>query len=283
MKKLFLLLVFASYGFASYAFSAYDAKQIAQEFYENMKILCGDIYPNHMANDKSEEAMHNIKELFLDKTELCRLPDEVLWLKGEKCKAFAALHAYLPDYRDYVIANGHIDFLSVDFGECSEIEGVRKKGDLSSNNFYSITVKKSIKSVAKSGDFKDIITIDTKSGKIVGIGNELGGYNPQSYSGNNYYMLMAKAAKAYDQKEYDLAYDTYLKIIKTYPGQCDPYYRLALMIYFKKGVKGRFKSGSERKQALRSYLRKAMSTSSGRGDVYKDAYNLEYTLDNALV
>lgn len=283
MKKIFILFfAFVSYGINAFAFSEYDAKQIASEFYKNIKLLSSNIYPNKAKTDQSVETEKTIKRLFLSEKEECKVPDEIGWLNGEGCKKFSPLDAYVSKLSLYTIANGHIDFI-IDFGECTEVKGVSRKGDQSSNKYFLLKVKKRIKAGLKSGDFEDVISIDPKSGKIFGIGNELGGYNPQTYTGDNYDMLMAKATNAYEQGNYKLAYDTYLKVVKSYSNMCDPYYRLALMVYFKKGIKGRFNSRGERKRAIRSYLRKAMSLSSGRGDIYRDAYNLEYTLDNALV
>lgn len=283
MKKKLVLLLFALiYGLRLLAITEAEAQDITRSFYKNMEILSGDIYPNNMRTNQSVEAENAVKSLFIDKADT-HMPNEIAYLQGESSTTLP-IDAYTSRYWMYAMNNGKIDF-RYNITKCNPIEGPSKKGDHSSSKFYTIVVKKTIKIGSHTGDFDDVITIESGRGKIVGIGNASGGYSPQNYDGNDYYSLLAKAVEAYSKKDYVLAYDTYKKITETSPDKGNAYYKLALMIYFKKGIKNRFKNNSERMATLRSYLRKAMSLrgNSDWEDIYIDATNLEYTLDNALV
>jgi len=283
-RNLFLVILMLLLSLHSYSFNANDAKELASNFHKLLVKLSSDIYTEHMPNDKSDDLEQKAKELCYDGD--CRMPDEIKFFKKESPAPFKTSNGYIRSFSEYAMENGNM-LMSFNVGECiTESNGPTREKDLSISYFYYVTVFKNFTIGETTCRMKNEIVVDGTSGKIIGIGNrDIGGFNVEYYTGDDYKRLQLAAARAYNQGKYDEAYNTYLKMTHLKPDCCEPYYKMALMIFFKKGIKGRFKSAKERNKTMRDYLYRA---NHNKGDVNydninKDAYYLWYTTYNGLV
>lgn len=268
----------------SYSFNANDAKELASNFHKLLAELSSDIYPDHMDNDRAFDLREKAKGLCCDGD--CRMPDEIKFFKKESPDKFLIASQYIANFSKYATENGNMQ-MNFSVSDCiTETNGPTREKDLSTSYFYYVTVSKSFIMGGNIYKMQNEVVIDGASGRIVGIGNgDIGGFNVEYYTGDDYEHLKIVAADAYHKGKYDEAYNTYLKMRHMKPDYCEPYYKMALLIYFKKGIKGRFKNAKERKQIMRDYLYRA-NHNKGDADyvnINKDAYYLWFTTFNGIV
>lgn len=154
-------------------------------------------------------------------------------------------------------------------------------------NFTQGIVEKEYVINGKNFTFRDTILISNIEDKIMGISNMAGGYNgdDNSSSGDDYndnnsnqatdtpsvdntenehintINLQYLAAKYYNAKQYEEAYNMYLKVIIKDPTNADVYYRLALMSYRREGCRKMLKKETDKKAM--EYIIKAHKFSKG--------------------
>lgn len=286
LRALFLLAVMFCCCKAA-AITPDEAKAVAENFYKLLSQASGNIYPEHEINDKGLELKDRALALCADKEESL-MPDEIdLFDEKAKPTGFKKANTYIDDYIRYAVENKSVWFKQISVGECISVSPVMfKSTDKSARTNYLVHVSKSVKAGDRVLSTWDMVSINGTTGKIIGIGNKgYGGYMPKDYQGQDYNLLISSAEYAYTTGDYDKAYDTYLKAKLLNPSYCEPYYRLALMIYYKKGINGRFKNAKERRRMLRQYLASANHNKGGSNyrEINEDAYNVYYTLNNALV
>lgn len=70
--------------------------------------------------------------------------------------------------------------------------------------------------------------------------------------------MKTDANLAYDRKEYQKSYDIYQQIVRKYPEEGDPYYRMAVILYKRKKEVNPNMKKKERRELVLGYLRKAV-------------------------
>jgi len=258
------------------AFSDADAKFLVNDFYQSLQKLSSvNIYIDHMDTNESFDLRERLLNMVVEGQDVMCVPNEASLFAGKEPSNKTYFNWYINSYHDYArdsLEKYELILQSFDIESCKVAVPPSGKKDVTSHNYYYVYVRKVIYGRFSGYDLLDLVCVDGSVGKIVGIGNkEFGGYSPKEYSDSNYNSLMAHAAWAYNKGYYDDAYDTYLKANFLEPKMDEPYYRMALMIYFRKGVKGRFKNKKERKEKMFKYLYEV----NRRGaDYYQDASNL---------
>lgn len=281
-----LLLVFLSLLWTSQvkAFSEADAKNLVNDFYQTLQELSScSIYPNHMPTDKKKELHKKLLGMVLEGYEFLYAPNESAYFDKKDDAKGVLFNHYFNLYSEYAMLydKGRYHKVLYDFSieGCKSVVPPSNKKDISSHKYYYIHVRKTL-SVRFDYTLLDLVCVDGNAGKIVGIGNKCGGYSQDEYINTDYNSVMAHAAWAYSNGDYDEAYNTYLQANWLDPKMCEPYYRLALMIYFKKGIKGRFKNKKERKEKMNYYLWRAKDHN-GENNFYQyhqDVDNLMYII-----
>lgn len=281
-----LLLVFLSllWTFQVKAFSEAEAKNLVLDFYQTLRELSScSIYPNHIPTDKSRNLQKKLLGMILEGQQFLYAPNESDYFDIEDNSKGVLFNRYFNIYSEYAMqydkAGYHKVLYDFDIESCKSVVPPSNKKDVSSHIYYYIYVRKTI-SVRFDYTLLDLVCVDGNAGKIVGIGNKCGGYSPDEYVKNDYNSVMAHAAWAYSNGDYDDAYNTYLQANWLDNKMCEPYYRLALMIYFKKGIKGRFKNKKERREKMDYYLWRAKTHYGERNflQFHQDVDNLIYIL-----
>lgn len=264
---------------------------IVLSFYDNIAIVAGDNYPDHQPNEQASIAENKAIQL-CSTSEPLLFPNELDYISNDKKSLPLRSSTYIAKYHKHAMDESPIRFSNVRIMSSRELETLSQKNDVSRHTYYTVCVRKTLTIGGKSTAFNDTLTIDGKELKIYSICNEAGGVGVNSSTNvdKSYVTMMCSAALKYGTKHYEEAYDIYLKTIELYPQYAEPYYRLALMIYFKKGIKHKFKNSHERKEKLFDYIYQARRKTADNYengvyyyDINKDAYNLYYTLMNSLV
>jgi len=273
--------------FHIYAFSEVDAKNLVDDFYRSLaELSSSNIYKDHMATNKSVDLNEKLSRMVLEDKESMCAPNEEEIFKTSSISRNIYFAGYFNMYSDY--AREH-NTVSLNYEITNNFESVAtpsRDKDITSRKYYYVQVRKEVKAKDQTWHLWDLVCIDGSAGKIMGIGNKtFGGYTPEEYDKADYNSIMSHAAWAYHKGDYDDAYDSYQQASWLNPGMCEPFYRMAVMIYFKKGIKGRFKNAKERKSILKTYLYNAMTWKGEWNymDFHKDAYNLKYVLTNGIV
>jgi len=274
--------------FHIYAFSEVDAKNLVDDFYRSLaELSSSNIYKDHMATNKSIDLNEKLSRMVLDYSEQLCAPNEEQIFDGSSISSGSIyFQSFIREYSDY--AREH-NTVSLNYEITNNFESVAapsRDKDITSRKYYYVQVRKEVKAKDQTWHLWDLVCIDGSAGKIMGIGNKtFGGYTPEEYDKADYNSIMSHAAWAYHKGDYDDAYDSYQQASWLNPGMCEPFYRMAVMIYFKKGIKGRFKNAKERKSILKTYLYNAMTWKGEWNymDFHKDAYNLKYVLTNGIV
>lgn len=268
------------------AFTDVDAKTLAHDFYHSLSELSSsDIYKDHMPTNKSFDLEKKLLSMVLDKEEFMYAPNETQIFETSSIKGNVYFKRYFGLYSKYAMQHNSVH-INYEITNCESATPPSREKDITSRRYYYVQVRKEVKAKETTWHLWDLVCIDGSAGKIMGIGNKtFGGYSPDEYDNADYNSIMSHAAWAYYKGKYDEAYDSYQQASWLKPGMCEPFYRMALMIYFKKGIKGRFKNAKERKSILKKYIYNAMTWKgeSNYGEFHQDAYNLKHTLTYGIV
>lgn len=268
------------------AFTEVDATALTRKYYALLKQLSNsDNYIDHSETNTTVDLQKQLMNCVLESRESFCAPNESrIFGKQEFAKATYFSH-YFGYYMNYA-RDGYSVGLTYNIASCDEANLPSRKNDLSVHRYYYVRVRKEVTTNGSPWKLWELLCIDGSEEKIMGIGNdEFGGYNPESSHGGDYNHIMSDAAWAYQHKRYDEAYDKFLQASELNPYMCEPFYRMALMIYFKKGVKGRFKNAKTRRETLNKWLTNAMNNigEDNAWQYHRDASNLKYTTVNGLV
>lgn len=254
------------------AFSDYDAKNIVNRFYNNVKIIAEGKYPNGQQTENFVVARNNALELCYSNR--INFPNEFAVFNFETNDPFLEASVYIKRLFDFTVQKR--PKIKTEIIKVQALEEIKSNKKEDSKNFYEVHVKKTITVGYTKKDFIDIVRIFTENGKITEIANESGGGTSESIIS-----LRGKAAELFVNKRYDEAFDIYMKIIKKDPKQGDAYYRLGLMAYHKLGCKYRFSSGKERRRVAYDYIEKANKY--GDYKIKKYANHVLYYMANGQV
>lgn len=249
MKNIIITL-FATFGMtiSAMAFSDSDAKNVANKFYNNVRIIAEGNYPAGQQTEDFVVARNNA--LGLCYSNRINLPNEFAEFNFETNDPFLEASAYIKRLFDFSVKNS--PKINTEIIKVQALEEIKSAKSEDSKNFYEVHVKKTITVGRNKKEYIDIVRIIAENGKITEITNESGGG-----VGESIISLRGKAAELFTRKKYDEAFDIYLKIIQKDPEQGDAYYRLGLMAYHKLGCKYRYSSGKDRRQAAYEYIKKA--------------------------
>lgn len=282
---LFLSLFLIS-GLHIQAFTDKDAKELVGVFYQSLaQLSSSDVYEDHLATNQSTSLKNRLLDMVLEGKESMCAPNETQIFMSSSVSGNVYFERFFNMYSDYARCHKSVS-LNYEITNCEYASPPSREKDLTSHSYYYVQVRREVKATETTWHLWDLVCIDGNEGKIVGIGNKtFGGYNPEEYDKSDYNNLMSHAAWSYYRGDYHEAYESYQKASWLKPNMCEPFYRMALMIYFKKGIKGRFKNTKERKSILNTYLYNAMTWKGERNyyEFHKDAYNLKYTLTNGIV
>lgn len=253
------------------AFDTRDAEQIAKEFYRNLKIIAEEKYPEGTFTENSVNAIQKIQNLCYD-YESTELPNEFVLFGFGQNAPFVQATSYISLMWQFATTHTIKITATVDHVEsCEEIKSTKREN---SRNFYDVYVKKKIEVFGmKTQTFEDIVRINAETSKITMIANETGGGH-----GESVIILRGKAAKLFEQKRFDEAFDTYLRVVALDPKQGDAYYRLGLMAYHKLGCKNRYTKGSIRREKALEFIEKAIQF--GNYNISQYAENVKYYMIN---
>lgn len=243
---LLLMLIWISTGIR--AFSDYDARNIVGKFYNNVKIIAEGNYPGGQQTEDFIVARNNA--LGLCYSNRINLPNEFAEFNFETNDPFLEASAYIKRLFDFSVQRN--PKVKAEIVKVQALEEIKSTKSENSKNFYEVHVKKTLTVGYTKKEYTDIVRIIAENGKITEISNESGGG-----AGESVISLRGKAAELFSKKQYDEAFDIYLKIIKKDPSQGDAYYRLGLMAYHKLGCKYRYSSGKERRRAAYDFIEKA--------------------------
>lgn len=249
MRRISITLILL-YGIAAstWAFSDYDARNIVTQFYNNVKVIADEHYPNGQQTEKFVVAKNNALNLCY-KIDIS-FPNEFYDFGFDNNDSFLAATAYFK--RLWLFSAEKRPKINAEILKVQALEEIKSNKKEDSKNFYEVHVKKTITVGYTKKEYTDIVRIITKNGKITEIANESGGG-----AGESIISLRGKAAELFANKKYDEAFDMYLKIVKKDPSQGDAFYRLGLMAYHKLGCKYRYSNGKERRRAAYDYIEKA--------------------------
>lgn len=243
-----LILVLLGKAISVMAFSEYDAKNIVNRFYDNVKIIAEENYPDGQQTERFVIARNNA--LGLCYSNRINLPNEFTEFNFSTNDPFLEASAYIKRLFDFTVEkHPKINAYIIKVQALEEIKSTKSED---SKNFYEVHVKKKITVGNKTKEYTDVIKIIAENGKITEIANESGGS-----VGESIISLRGKAAGLFANKQYDEAFDIYMKIIQKGPKQGDAFYRLGLMAYHKLGCKHRYTSGKERRHVAYDYIEKA--------------------------
>lgn len=248
MKKTFVLIMLLGVSNMLQAFSDYDAKKIVSKFYDNVRIITEENYPEGQQTETFITARNNALGLCFDNE--INLPNEFADFNFETNDPFLRASTYLKRLFYFTIQKRPT--IKTEILKARALEEIKSSKKEDSKNFYEVYVKKTISVGYTKKIYTDIVRIVAENGKITEITNESGGG-----TGESIISLRGKAAVLFDNKKYDEAFDVYLKIIKADPSQGDAYYRLGLMAYHKLGCKHKYSSGKERRRAAYDFVEKA--------------------------
>lgn len=287
-KETRLLTLFLSLLWAAHiqAFSNVDAKNLASDFYKSLaELSSSDIYKDHMATNKSFDVNERLLGMVLEGEESMAAPNETQIFKTSNITGKIYFQGYFNLYSDYARDHNTV-LVNYEITNCEFATPPSREKDLTTRRYYYVQVRKEVKAKDTTWHLWDLVCIDGNAGKIMGIGNKtFGGYSPDEYDKADYGSIISHATWAYYKGDYDEAYNSYQQASWLKPNMCEPFYRMALMIYFKKGIKGRFKNAKERKTILKTYLYNAMTWKGewNYNEYHQDAYNLKYILTNGIV
>lgn len=273
--------------FQIHAFTDVDAKNLVNDFYQSLaELSSSNIYQDHLGTDKSIDLNKKLSRMVLDyKDNFCAPNEERIFDDSSISSGGIYFKSFVEDYSEYARMYNTVT-VNYEITNCESVSHISREKDISTHSYYYLQVRREVKAKDTTWHLWDLVCVDGNAGKIVGIGNKtFGGYSPDEYNQNDYNKLMADAAWANKRGNYDKAYDCYQQASWLKPAMCEPFYRMALMIYFKKGVKGRFKNAKERREMLKKYLYNAQ-TWRGESNYYqfhRDASNLEYIITNGMV
>lgn len=233
---------------STWAFSDYDARDIVNKFYNNVRIIAEGSYPSGQQTESFIVARNNA--LGLCYSNRINLPNEFAEFNFDTNDPFLEASTYIKRLFDFTVQKS--PRIKANIVKVQALEEIKSNKKEDSKNFYEVHVKKTITVGYTKKEYTDIVRIITENGKITEISNESGGG-----SGESIISLRGKAAELFSNKKYDEAFDMYLKIIKNDPTQGDAYYRLGLMAYHKLGCKYRYSNGKERRRAAYDYIEKA--------------------------
>lgn len=273
MKKIaVILMVLFGIVDSSMAFSDYDAKNIVNRFYNNVRIIAEGKYPGGQQTEDFIVARNNA--LGLCYSNRINLPNEFAEFNFETNDPFLEASTYIKRLFEFTIQKS--PKIKTDIIKVQALEEIKSSKKEDSKNFYEVHVKKTITVGYYTKEYTDIVRIITGNGKITEIANESGGG-----TGESIVSLRGKAAELFANKKYDEAFDVYLKIIKKDPNQGDACYRLGLMAYHKLGCKNRYLSGKERRMAAYDFIKKA--TRHGDNRIRGYAEHVLYYMTNGQV
>jgi tetratricopeptide (TPR) repeat protein len=273
MRRMFtLLLMLIGISKSSCAFSDYDAREIVNQFYNNIRIIAEGNYPGGQQTEDFIVARNNA--LGLCYSNAINLPNEFAEFNFETNDPFLEASTYIKRLFDFSVQRNPI--IKADIVKVQALEEIKSTKSENSKNFYEVYVKKTIAVGYTKKEYTDIVRVIAESGKITEISNESGGG-----TGESIISLRGKAAELFASKNYDEAFDIYLKIIEKDSKQGDAYYRLGLMAYHKLGCKHRYSSGKERRRAAHDFIEKATRFGDNKIRIY--AENVLYYMINGNV
>lgn len=243
-----LVLMLFGNPFSISAFSGYEARNIVDRFYYNVKLIAEEDYPGGQQTERFIVARNNV--LGLCYSSRINLPNEFAEFNFETNDPFLEASAYIKRLFDFSVQkHPGIETRIIKVQALEEIKAAKSED---SKNFYEVHVEKVITVGDSRKVYTDIVRIIAENGKITEIANESGGG-----TGESIISLRGKAAELFASKKYDEAFDMYLKIIQKDSKQGDAYYRLGLMAYHRLGCKYRYSSGKDRRRAAYDYIEKA--------------------------
>ncbi len=251
------------------AFNEGDARRIAEAFYRDLKIVAESqgAYTDAIAN-----AIFHAQNLCFD--EEVSFPNEFSLFGIDKKENFLRSNTYmsrLMELAEMFTTKLQLTATVNRVEACEEIKSTKREN---SRNFYYVYVEKTIQVLGKNiQTFEDLVCINAETSKITMIANETGGGQ-----GESVIVLRSKAARLFEQKKFDEAFDTYLRVVALDPKQGDAYYRLGLMAYHKLGCKNRYSKGSIRREKALEYIEKAIQH--GNYDIRGYASNVKYYMIN---
>lgn len=272
MKKTIVLILLLGISNILMAFSDYDARNIVEKFYTNVKIIANGEYPEGQQTEGFIVARNNA--LGLCYSNRINLPNEFTEFNFATNDPFLEASAYIKRLFDFTVQKNPT--IKTNIIKIHALEEIKSSKNENSKNFYEVHVQKIITVGYTKKEYIDIVRIIAENGKITEIANESGGG-----TGESIISLRGKAAELFANKKYDEAFDIYLKIIKKDSSQGDAYYRLGLMAYHKLGCKYRYSSGKERRQAAYDFIKKA--TNYGDYKIKGYAQHVLYYMTNGQV
>lgn len=261
-----------------------DESGLIDDFYNQLVVIS-----ESPVGDNAYHAKEKCKDLCIDR-DYPAFPDDfyLLGLHSEN-KGNLIIGNYLKYFTDVACENmERFSYKIIEKSDIKEPEWI--KGAETMNFTQSIVEKEYVVNGEKIA-FRDTILISNIENKILGIGNMAGGYHGNNHeddnnsSGDNYngnstnqntdtpsadntenghvniINLQLLAAKYYNARQYEKAYNTYLEVIMKDPANADAYYRLALMSYRREGCRRMQKRETDKKAM--EYIRKAHELSKG--------------------
>lgn len=275
-QRFILLLLFASLGSATQAMSVTEVRQLVVKFYNCFLTIVNGEYPGGEPTDQSATAKQDGID-FCNDTEV-DLPNEFPFFGFSNSYGNSLRPAtYLTLLTNMAIKLQHKMRMTVDVGQPQPLVEI-KMNKSEADNFYKVLVKKTISNgMGKSDSYEDVVKVSTEVGKIIGISNKTGGDGANTETIES---LRFNAAELYTNKQYQEAYDAYLKIVQADAKQGDAYYRLALMTYHNKGCKKRYPSGKTRRAKALEFAEKARSYA--RYPIRDYSQNLIYMMTQSI-
>lgn len=270
MKRFFIFISILVFSLnACFAFNEYDARNVANQFYKNIKIITEGHYPDGEQTEAFVLARNNLLALCYSNN--INLPNEFAQFNFEANDPFLYAAVYIKRLFEFSIQKN--PKIEAEITSVTALEEIKSTKSEDSKNFYEVRVKKTITVGWTKKTYQDVVRIIATNGKITEIANESGGG-----AGESIISLRGKAADLFSKKKYDEAFDVYLKIIQKNNQEGDAYYRLGLMAYHKLGCKHRYASGKERRKAAYNYIISAIRY--GDYKISKYARHVKYYMDN---
>lgn len=150
---------------------------------------------------------------------------------------------------------------------------------------YVSYVKKNYVVDGKSKSYNDIVFTFINNGLIIGMENAAddGGISikPSNEDELSIEHLRARAAYFYTQKQYSQAYSYYEQIMKRASTDGDAAYRIALMTFWRKGCKSRFKNRQAAQDKAKEYI--AVAVKYGSSEIRHKATSVRDNWENKNV
>lgn len=277
MKKFRIFLFVA---FPLFAYPNNSSKQELLKAISKINILFDGL--KTISKEKSGSKVSQIKIDLLENffiSDEQDAPNEFNYLEfNNDYKKDVSVRRYIMFFNEMFLGSNYKDY-SFDYEVMTNQSHLARGPELQINeapaNFAQVVVRKTYKRGYKViRVFSDTLQLNMELMKVCKWANDI---STSHIIGSDEELLSIEqmrinAAIAYDRKEYSKAYQIYTKLVKNYPNEGDPYYRMAVMLYKKDA--GRDLDKKSRGKMVLEYLNKAIKY--GGYNTQKCAENMYY-------